>query len=520
MGLLCVAELAAWAPSYLTWPWWADHDVFATSARTWESGLAPYRELKENNFPGTIYLFWALGKLFGWGYTPAFWAGDVALVLALGAAMVAWSRARFGEALPALVGYATFLGFYLSLDYSQAGQRDWQGPCFAVLGLLAAQAWPGRLGRGASALALATGLAIRPQVALFVPALALAVGQMARWQGWTIRASLRAVAVWWLVVVAGLALWCMPLVWAGIWGDFLRSLDVVRRGGGYGGLTAEQFGRTLAGQLLHVKVFLTTAAVALLSTRADSALRGTARAWLLALVGAVLYRPLSPNPAHAYLVQPLMVMWAIHVSVLTALVLAIIPPPAVLRLATVLLVLGLGAATRPRFCNPTASWRAIGLLRRGDEPHEVPTGYVHNPDVPHSARYDWDDYRRVLDYLRRETSPTTRVANVLRSMPALAGPSGRLPALPAESIAWLRVVRPADEPLFAEALERAPEVTVVVWDPGATGGPPAIPLPRLESTIRRLYEPSARFGVIEVWRAKARPADPPQRPGPRPRRGP
>ena len=86
LAVLCAVRLMTWAPHYLTWPWWADHDVFATMAQAWEAGLLPYRDLRGNNFPGTIYLFWVLGKLFGWGRTWSFYAADVALLVLLGAA--------------------------------------------------------------------------------------------------------------------------------------------------------------------------------------------------------------------------------------------------------------------------------------------------------------------------------------------------------------------------------------------------------------------------------------------------
>lgn len=65
LGILCLWEILAWGPNYLTWPLWADHDVFATAATSWEAGTPPYREFYGNNFPGTIYLFWLFGKLFG-----------------------------------------------------------------------------------------------------------------------------------------------------------------------------------------------------------------------------------------------------------------------------------------------------------------------------------------------------------------------------------------------------------------------------------------------------------------------
>ena len=89
---LCAFQLATWIPHFLTWPFFVDHDVFSTLAFGWDSGLHPYRDLRENNFPGTIYLFWAVGKVFGWGRTAPAFAADAAFVVAFGVAMLLWSR--------------------------------------------------------------------------------------------------------------------------------------------------------------------------------------------------------------------------------------------------------------------------------------------------------------------------------------------------------------------------------------------------------------------------------------------
>ena len=40
---LCAVQLATWVPHYLTWPWFADHDVFATLARVvWTRAIGRY----------------------------------------------------------------------------------------------------------------------------------------------------------------------------------------------------------------------------------------------------------------------------------------------------------------------------------------------------------------------------------------------------------------------------------------------------------------------------------------------
>ncbi|MFO0960497.1 MAG: hypothetical protein U0800_24195 [Isosphaeraceae bacterium] len=109
-----------------------------------------------------------------------------------------------------------------------------------------------------------------------------------------------------------------------------------------------------------------------------------------------------------------------------------------------------------------------------------------------------EDYRETLNYLRTQIGPDTRVANVLRGYPPLTGATGRLSAFPAESIAWCILIRSEDEADFARALEGRPD-SVVVWSPEEVGRRTRFDLEILAPTIRRLYEPAAAFGPIEVW---------------------
>ena len=118
--------------------------------------------------------------------------------------------------------------------------------------------------------------------------------------------------------------------------------------------------------------------------------------------------------------------------------------------------------------------------------------------------YTWRGYRALIAYLRDHTAPRTRVANCLAFMPAVCGPAGRLPAMPGESLAWFQYFKD-DENLqnaYARRLAETPD-SVVVWSPAEA---PTIPGPLL-AVIRGAYEPSARFGPVEVWRR--RPGGPP-----------
>ena len=114
--------------------------------------------------------------------------------------------------------------------------------------------------------------------------------------------------------------------------------------------------------------------------------------------------------------------------------------------------------------------------------------------------FPWADYQAALAYLRDGLRPGTRVANVLRGV-AVNGPSGRLPAFPAESLTWLFVVRPDDEEKFIATLRHARFGrglgAELKGDASATSR-----FPRLVRVIRELYEPETRFGEIAVWRRR------------------
>src|SRR5947209_9439012 len=81
-ALFAAFQFTCWLPGYLTWPTWADHDVFATLAMGWDAGRLPYRDLPTTNFPGAIYQAWLTGKLFGWGGSRPTLALDAAFVAA------------------------------------------------------------------------------------------------------------------------------------------------------------------------------------------------------------------------------------------------------------------------------------------------------------------------------------------------------------------------------------------------------------------------------------------------------
>jgi hypothetical protein len=504
---LCTFQLATWIPHLLTWPFFVDHDVFSTLAFGWECGLHPYRELRGDNFPGTIYQFWAVGKVFGWGRTAPAFAMDAALVVAFGAAMLSWSRRRFGRFLPGAIGYASFLSYYLSLDYRNVIQRDWHGPLFMMLGLMIADGWPTRGGRVAAAFCAAAAFVIRPQAVLLAPALAfrIARGDDRAGTPWSPRQAASTTAAWVLLAAALTALGFLPVWLDGTWSDFLGCVRAVAYGGSYNQFTPWRMLRVMINQCVEWHYLVIPVSIMLIASGSGVGPGALIVTWLMALAGAWFYKPMSPVP-WPYLTHPYVIVLALNVAILVqALLEAGLARPS-LRLGAILLaILASGVVARPKYCGVGESRRAIAALAQGRLPEEAPPGYIEPGSDPGVASYPWRDYRAVLSYLRSGTSPRARIANILRDGPALTGPAARLPAFPAESIAWL-AVRPGDEPDFLAALENAGEETLVVWAPAEEKLDPGLRLAaavrHLAPAVRRHYEPLARFGEIEVWRRK------------------
>ena len=286
----------------------------------------------------------------------------------------------------------------------------------------------------------------------------------------------------------------------GLWGDFRDSLKVVAYGGKYNLVTPRMFAEQFFLQFQPLRTLFVPMGVVFLASRSDSETRRTALPWIVAFLGVLLYRPMSPHP-HAYLSHPLMLVWTALAAILVQMTLDQVSLPASIRLVVVLLVMGLGLTVKPRFCNPNGSLAAPSILKTHREPGPKPTGYERHPDVPAAAHYEWSDYRDMLEHIRKSTAKTTKIANCLKYVPAITGPTARPSAFPAESVAWLIVVREDDVDMFVERL-RSERDCVVVWSPAEKALEAAPQMAKLYVAIEAEYQLGATFGQIEVWTRK------------------
>jgi len=508
---LGIVWLATWLPHYLQWPWNRDTDNFAVLAMGWDGGTRPYSDVRGYNFPGHIYLHWILGKLFGWGRPWTWFAVDAAALLVFVGVLFVWARRRLRSPLAGSAAILLVLGYYFDQHFEAVAQRDWHAAMGSALGVLALETWPGRRGRWLSALLVAGAFTIRPHVVLFLPALASAAAGGG--DGWR-RASARVLewgGAFGLFVAVGFA----PLAIAGALDDLVRSLRVAAYGGPYSTFTLDRAAAILGEELRQPSTAALLLALALLSVRSRrDPLSSTARTWLLAVVGGLLYRPLHPVD-HYYVTMPTALVsstaWAIP---LAWCVRAATETPIGRRwpLVGLLAISLLGrdiSSIAPRWfphnCDVRGSLGAIRAAVRGEPPPLPPGAWVWYGDVKRQDFCTWDGYNQLLRYVRETTGPGTNVANVLKNppFPPVNGPAGRRSPFRAESgIAWMWLVRQDLDEAFARELKEAGADSIVVWVPEEIDSQPRLPLKRLSRVILDEYAPEARFDLIEVWRRK------------------
>ena len=301
VALWCAFLVLTWLPSYLTWPWQNDSEHFAMLAQLWDSGKLPYCDMFSTQFPGEIYIHYLLGKAFGWGNTAAYYAFDAALVIVFGILLVAWGMWRNGalfagsnrlQHLPPVLCFAEYLGrgrtglaCRVSGDVQPVAARSRFGPYP-----------PDPLCRRVRA-----ALAVRPQVFLLLPgAIFLLVHGSAQSRGESWKQILVAFVGWGVVAGAVTTLGFLPLVWAGILGDFRPRMKA---------LVQPPYNTTSLGQILvrlspqkHPAVLLAvTAPIVLLWNGTAGPNRRHAWVVLAAVAGVLFYAAISPirNAYHA-----------------------------------------------------------------------------------------------------------------------------------------------------------------------------------------------------------------------------
>ena len=424
VGLLAAAMLATWAPHYVTWPWCRDEDTFATLAQSWDAGIRPYRDIRAYNFPGHIYLHWFIGRSLGWGRTVAFYALDVAAVVALGVALLGvepaaarWIASGAGRhTLPSW-------GSISASITSMVAERDWHATLGSALALMVLEAWPGRPGLWVAAALAAAALTIRPHAVLFLPAMVSAIAERPR--------PARALAEWGMALGLFACLGFAPLAAQGTprrphprppRRGLRRPVQPGHPGGGRLAILGGELRNRLDDRPARVLD-------PDLAVRRRASAR-SARTWLLALVAAILYRTLHPVQ-HAYLAHPLALIGSIAVALPMARVASIswlarpIRGPG--RRADPLR----GDAASSPFCAPRDSVRALGPLARGVEPAEPPPGCRYRGSCP-TMPLRVGRLLRTLDYLRRFDEPGDgdRQRPEAAAVPVLERPGGPALAVP------------------------------------------------------------------------------------------
>ena len=506
IGIVVLYQILTWLPQYLTWPWWVDQDHFAVLALGWDNGLVPYRDYFCYNFPGSIYLHWAIGHLAGWGRPEALYAADASLILAFAGLLLWWGRRSFGTVLPGLISFLAFFWFYAGLSYLGVAQRDVHSAVLSVGSYCVITAGRGWWATVLSALALAAAATFRPHAVLLAPAIIVAVAESVKARGGGGREERRAALAWSALFASAFVLAFLPLVWSRAFVYFVNNLRELSYGSTHNAVTLHSFIRDELDQFTRPRLLIPLLLILVIPPVGCGGSRRSLSV-LMAYFIASSFRGLSPNPHYA-LGHTMTGFWCLMVGMVAGEVVNWGRAATRLAVAFILILIILACPGRkPRFVSLRASAQAIAaFMGRGHSP--VPLCYERGAeDNICTGYYPWKDYQGSLAFLRTNLGPRTRIANALLAEPSLTGTLGRLSIFPAESLSCL-LVRPNRLGAYREALENGWD-SVVVWSP-AEKQLDFVPayvasktrLTDLSPLIEQHYEPWARFGTIEVWRRK------------------
>ncbi|WP_206107714.1 hypothetical protein [Paludisphaera rhizosphaerae] len=497
--------LASWAPHYLTWPYWTDHDFIASLALGWDRGRLPWRDQFGFQFPGEIEFFWVLGRVFGWGSSLSFYAADFALLCALLTTVAASCRTCLGRWLAGLTACLWIVGYYTTLPFTLVAQRDWHTAELVAIALMLLALGGSRWTWIVSALLYAAAMTIRPHAVVFFPAFVVALifpprGAAAGWKG---------ILFWLSVLGAGLLAMFSPVFFSGLTGDFLRALRTVSHSGEfYGGGSLSRSWRLFTGELRDVWTLSVCSALLTVAWLATSpASRRFAAILLAANACALLYRPMHPVD-HNYLTQPLVLFQALAIVAIVDAVTCdaiVARRTALLRFGVLIILFDLAFPWGNPYCDVRADVSAIKSLTTRSVPEQSPPGSIHAfPSTRGGgAVYTWGDYQATLEYLRQHTDASTPVANLLTHFPypSINAAIGRISPLPIESVILVNWLPDIDfDDLVATTMREQPSETVVICDAEYVEGNLGRRLTRTRETLDRSYVPVARFGEIEIRR--------------------
>lgn len=490
-----------WLPHYLFWPMWMDAEHFAISAQSWDAGIRPYRDLIDFNFPGPIYFYWMIGKVFGWGKPMMANLADALVLIGFGSAVLCWSKRVFASWNPGLVACLLMARYYMSLDYARVMQRDWYVFVFGTLAILVIQAWKNENRWALAGILLSTGLVIRPYAVLWFVPVGLSLFMQPRDEARQIRHRFFSLTL--SVVISSIVLW-MPLFLSQIFDDFLGHLLQELLYSNYRSQKDDSLKSIVWDEIARATEF--TSLVGLVACGMlpgkNKELRSDWLVWCSVFTMMILYKPLCPV-RHEYTMIPLSMTSCLVIGFCFGLMMhATHFDLSVFVIASVIWAHFYHPGW-PQMGDFQASSKAIQAFVNWENLKQPPPGCrdVFRAVVDDPNFYHWQDYQGLLDYIRHEVPEDVRVVNFLlyRPFPAVNAPTGRLSLWPCgEGILWLSWVHKSMEPDFARALD-APVPAIVILSDERLWWPPPNRFPAIEKKIRAEFEQVSRHGAFQVW---------------------
>lgn len=491
----------SWLPHYLFWPMWMDAEHFAISAQAWDAGIRPYRDLIDFNFPGPIYFYWLIGKVFGWGRPMMANLADVIVLMGFGSVVLCWSRRIFASWAPGLLSCFLMARYYMSLDYARVMQRDWYVFVIGSMAVLTIQAWKNEGRWIVAGILLSAGLVIRPYAVLWGIPVGIALclepsdfnGQL---RNRVLRLTLSG-------LVSSILFWS-PLFYFQLFDDFLGHLLQELLQSNYKPNEVESLHWIIWDQIKRATEF-TSLLVLMLSgikIQNDKMMKSVWQVWCAAFLILLLYKPLCPV-RHDYTQIPFSMTSCLVIGICSGLWIKAGKIDFSRFVLASLVWMHFYFPGWPQMADFQASAQAIQAFGKWDNLKQTPPGCRDAWRIVANQQYlyRWQDYLDLLDYIRNEVPEGVRVVNFLlfHPYPTVNAPTGRLSLWPCgEGILWLSWVHKSMEPDFAKALD-SKEPAIVILSDERPGWPPPNQFPAIEKTIRTEFELVTRRGAFQVW---------------------
>lgn len=501
-----------WVPQFLIQPLWTDHEHVITMARHWDKGNYPWTAMRTYQFPGEMQIAWSAAKIGGWNNPVVFYAIDLILFLGAATILALWSKRIYGSWKYAVFSYMGLLAIEMSLPFTGTAQRDTHATLLCIMAFCMPVIFRKmEYGLCLNAILFGFALSVRPHSVLFLPLLACGYLLGISSDRDSIDMPLKKpfnwydTLIWTFFVMLSGVLFFSPVIGINKTREFWEALQFpLSQAGDYRKLPFSNWENTYMDAYRIPRHFWFMVFTSLMviwpgenKWRKQGLLLG-----IIFITGNV-YRLIHPVD-HGYLKTPLELLECIGLIIILAWIKSLTCKIHTLNLVALCgLAFHVSSTSTELYFEFSFFRPAMRRLITGHEPDYSPPGaraaYPLETGIYH---YDWSDWVESKAWIELETSPETRILNLLsyQPFPPFCATTDRMPPGRLESIVLLNWFKKFNfQPEIINSLEQAPFGTIVIWEQRSMNPDNRRQLDQVSDFIYKTFQKRMQFGEIEFW---------------------